>query len=99
MFLVKSVANPLPYSFTTFATDGIAAFQIMPIFCQAVKYLERTNLKVIAATADGASQNRKFFKMYKYLCGDSDADVIYHTKIFIQKKHVSFTFLQMPRIW
>ena len=99
VFLVKSVANPLPYSFTTFATDGIAAFQIMPIFWPAVKYLERANLKFIAATADGASQNRKYFKMHKYLCGDSDADVIYHTKIFIQKKHVLFTFLQMPRIW
>ena len=80
VFSVKSVANPLPYSFATFATDGIAAFQITPIFWQAVKYLERTNLKVIAATADGASQNRKFFRMYKYLCGDSGADVIYHTK-------------------
>ena len=80
LFLVKSAVNQLSYSFPTFATDGITAFQIIPIFWQAVKYLERINLKVIAATADGASQNRKFFRMYKYLCGDSGADVIYHTK-------------------
>ena len=80
VFLVKSVVNPLSYSFATFATDGTTAFQIMPIFWQSVKYLERINLKVIGATADGASQKRKFFRMDKYLCGDSDADVIYRTK-------------------
>ena len=61
VFLVKSVVNPLSYSFATFVTDGITAFQIMPIFWQTVKYLERINLKVIAATADGASQNKKCF--------------------------------------
>ena len=44
VFLVKSVVNPLSYSFATFATDEITAFQIMPIFSQAVKYLERINL-------------------------------------------------------
>ena len=72
--------NSLSYNFATFATDGITAFQIMPIFWQAGKYLERKNLKVIAATADRASQNRKFFRMHKYLCGDTDANVIYPTK-------------------
>ena len=90
--------NPLSYSFTTFATDGITAFQIMPIFWQAIKYLERINLKVIAATANRVSQNRKSFRMHKYFCGDTDGDVIYCTRN-IQKKYILFTFLQMPRIW
>ena len=80
LFLVKSAVNQLSYSFPNFATDGITAFQINPIFWQAVKYLERINLKVIAATADGSSQNRKFFSMHNYLCGDSDGDAIYRTK-------------------
>ena len=80
VLLVKRVVNPLSYSFATFATGGITAFQIMPIFWQVVKCLERINSKVIAATVDEASQNRKFFIMHKYLCGDSDADVIYCTK-------------------
>ena len=65
----------------------------MPIFWQAIKYLERINLKVIAATADGASQNRKFFKMHKYLCGDSEADVIYRTKnIHTKEMHFIYFF-------
>ena len=79
MFLVKSVVNPLSYSFATFATDGITAFQIMPIFWQTVKYLERINLKVIVVI-----QVLMLFTAQK---------------IFILKKYVLFTFLQMPHIW
>ena len=60
VFLVKSVVNPLSYSFATFATGGIEAYQIMPIFWQAVKYLGKINLKVIAATADGHYKMEKF---------------------------------------
>ena len=92
-FLVKSVVNPLSCSFGTFATDGITAFEIMPIFWQAIKYLERINLKVVTATADGASQNKKFFKMHKYLCGDLEADVIYRTKnIHTKETHFIYFF-------
>ena len=99
VFLVKSVVNPLSYSFATFATDKMIAFQIMPIFWQAVKYLERINLKVIAATADRASQKRKCFTMHKYLCGDSDADVIYCTKnIHTKEMHFIYFFADAPHL-
>ena len=86
VFLVKSVVSPLSYSFSNFGTDGITVFQIMPIFWQAVKYLERINLKVIATTADGSSQNRIFFRMHKYICGNSNAGVIYCTKNILAKE-------------
>ena len=59
VFLVKS--NPLSFSIATFATTGISSYQLMPIFWRAVLYLEKMNLKVIGATADGASPNRNFF--------------------------------------
>ena len=32
VFLVKSIVNPLSYSFATFATTGATAFQIFPLF-------------------------------------------------------------------
>ena len=86
VFLVKSVVNPLSYSFAAFATDGITAYQKMAIFWQAVKYLEKINLKIIAATADGASQNRKFFRMHKHLVGDSDTETVYQTKNIYTKE-------------
>ena len=99
MFLVKSVVNPLSYSCATFATDVVTAFQIMPIFWQAIKYLEKINLKVIAATADGTSQNRKFFRIHKYLCGDTDADVIYRIKsIHTKEMRFIYFFADAPHL-
>ena len=47
-FLIKSIVNPLSYSFATFGTNGI-------------------NVKVISTTCDGASPNRKFFRMHQPL--------------------------------
>ena len=99
VFLIKSVVNPLSYSFATFATDGITAFQIMPIFWQAVKYLEFINLKVIAATADGAAFNRKFFTMHKYLMGDSDSEIIYRAKnIYTKEMRFIYFFADAPHL-
>ena len=58
VLLVRSIVNPLAYSFATFATSGITAFQLFPIFWKAVAILEVIcNMKVIAAVADGTSPN------------------------------------------
>ena len=86
VFLVKSIVNPLSYSFATFATDGITVYQIMAIFWQAVKYLEKISLKVIAATANGTSQNKKIFRIHKHLVGDSDTVIVYRTKNIYTKE-------------
>ena len=75
-FLVKSIVNPSSYSFATFTTNGVTAFQIMPIFWKPVHHLEKINLKVIAAIADGASPNRIFFKMHKLLDVNAGTDVV-----------------------
>ena len=65
VFLIRSIVNPLSFSLANFATSGITAFQLFPIFWRAVAILEITcNLKVIAAVADGASPNRMFFRMH-----------------------------------
>ena len=61
VFLVRSIVNHLSFSFASFATTAILAHQIMPIFWKAVCFLEQIGLHVIAATADGASPNRRFF--------------------------------------
>ena len=66
VFLVKSIKNPLSYSFATFAPDTASAAQIHSLFWNCVSLLEIScNLKVIATIADGASTNRRFVKMNK----------------------------------
>ena len=99
VFLVKSIVNPLSFSIATFATTGISSYQLMPIFWRAVLYLEKINLKVIGATADGASPNRIVFRMHKNLDGDSGKEVIYRAKNIHAKDHrFNYFFADIPHL-
>ena len=74
---LKSVVNPLSYSFAIFSTHGVTCDQLFPIFWRAVAILEmRCYLKVIATSCDGASPNRTFFRMHKSY-DNSDRPVTY----------------------
>ena len=56
-----------------FATNGVTSAQMFLIFWEAVGILEmQCNLWVIAVTSDGASPNRRFYRMHKLLDGDAD---------------------------
>ena len=44
VFLIKSIVNPLSYTFATFCTTGATSFHIFTLFWKAVNYLERIDL-------------------------------------------------------
>lgn len=94
---VQNIVNPLSFSFCTFATAGATSAQIMPIFWKAVCYLEGINLKVIGATADAASYNRKFFRMHKNLADNTGKNVVYRTKnICTKEERFIYFFADVP---
>ena len=79
----------MKFSFSYFATKGLAAFQILPIFWGAVFILEKTcNLWVIATTSDETSTNRRFYRMHKDLDDNSQSDVCYRTINLYAKKQI-----------
>ncbi len=47
-----------------FATQSLSADQLFPLVWEAVQKLKAADLKVVAFVCDGASQNRKFFRMH-----------------------------------
>ena len=62
VFLLRSVVNLFKFSLANFATRNATASQIFPLFWKAVAICEtQCAIKVVAATCDGASANRKFF--------------------------------------
>lgn len=61
VFLLRGICTELKFAIAHFATTGITAAQLIPLFWEAVGILETAcNLWVIAATSDGASPNRRF---------------------------------------
>ena len=91
-FLVRGVCTELKFCLAHFATTGITAAQLMSLFWEAVAILETTcNLWVIASTSDGASPNRRFYRLHKPLDGGTDKDVCYRSiNLFAPHRYVYF---------
>ena len=61
---VRGTASDLKFNFAYFATKSLTSFQIMPLFWKAISILEITcKFPVIVAVSDGASPNRRFYKI------------------------------------
>ena len=93
-FLVRGVCTELKFCLAHFATSGVTAAQLMPLFWEAVCILETScNLWGLAATSDGASPNRRFYRIHKALDGDADKDVCYHTRnLYVPHRFIHFFF-------
>ena len=91
-FFIRGLATDLKFNFAYFATDGVTAIQLFPIFWEAVGILElECNLWVIAATSDGATPNRRLYRLHKLLDDNADKDVCYRTiNVFATWRHIYF---------
>ena len=80
-FMVRGVASDLKFILGYFSTQSLTSFQIMPLFWKVLSILEVCcNLWVCPAVSDGASSNRKFYKLHAALVGeDYSVDVIHRT--------------------
>ena len=78
VFYLRGIACDLKYSFSYFATKGLVAFQLMPIFWRAINILEITwKLHVIATVCDGASAHRNFFRIHSQM---SESPITYKVR-------------------
>ena len=85
VFLVRSLVNPLKFSLANFATNNATSIQLFPLFWKAVGILEENcKLKVVGVTCDGASSNRRMFRMHLGMTRNEDinedVDVTYRTR-------------------
>ena len=91
-FLVRRLCTDLKHIIAYFFTGNVTFYQIMPLFWRTVAVLEVSlNLHVCAAVNDGASPNRKFFRLHSKLAKDVDCDVVYKTpKIYAPSRFIFF---------
>ena len=99
VFFIRGVCTELKFSLAHFATDGVTADQLMPLFWEAVAVLEIScNLWVIATTSDGASPNRRFYRMHKDLDDNSGKDVCYCTVNLYAPHRFIYFFSDAPHL-
>ena len=92
VYYIRGLASDLKFSFAYFATRGITSYQIIPTFWEAVAILELTcQLPVIAAVSDGASPNRKFYRMHSDIDDKIDAGITHRTiNLYAPDQHICF---------
>ena len=98
-FLVRGMCTELKFGLAHFATTGITAAQLIPLFWEAVCILETScNLWVVAATSDGASPNRRFYRLHKELDGGADSDLCYRTVNLYAPHRFIYFFSDAPHL-
>ena len=75
VFMVRGLFLKLEYLYAQFPCASLSGEQLFAMVWGCIERLELCGFKVIALTADGASCNRKFFKMHQ-IDSDSEDDAI-----------------------
>ena len=63
VFMVRGLCSSLTFPYAQFPCASVTGDLLFQPFWEAVRRLELLGLKVLAATADGGSSNRRFFKI------------------------------------
>ena len=64
-FMVRGMFMTMEFLYVQFPTNGVTTRQLFLIVWDAVRNLEGCGLKVIGITCNGASPNKRFFKLHK----------------------------------
>ena len=75
VFMVRGLFSSLQFPYSQFPCATLSGDLLFDPFWEAVYRLERIGLKVLAATADGASANRRLMKIHKTKC--KHGEVVY----------------------
>ena len=98
-FLARGLCTDVKHIIAYFFTGNVTSFQLMPLFWRTVAVLEVfLNLRVCAAVNDGASPNRKFFRLHVQLAKDVDCDVVYKVKNIFAPSQYIFFFPDSPHL-
>ncbi len=98
-FLVRGLCTDLKHIIAYFFTGNVTSFQLMPLFWRTVAVLEVSlSLRVCAAVNDGASPNRKFFRLHSQLAGEVDCDVVYKIPNVFAPSRSIFFFPDSPHL-
>ena len=96
VLMVRGLLFKLNFPFAHFATTGVTADLLFPIVWESIRLLESIGLKVMCITADGASSNRKFFRMHR---GPDDASPTYKTRNpFAQEERFIYFICDPPHL-
>lgn len=93
VFMVRGLFLKIEFPYAQFPCSSLSGDMIYPLVWECISRLEACGFKVLALTADGASCNRKFFKMH------SQDKCVYKTEnIYSSDKRPLFFISDVPHL-
>ena len=99
-FMVRGLFIKLQFPYAQYPTSGITGELLFPLVWEVVRALECAGFKVISITGDGASQNRKFFRMHKLACSSESASAVTYKVYnpYSKEDQYLFFFVDVPHL-
>lgn len=97
-FMVRGLFIKLHFPYAQYPTSGITAELLFPLVWEVIRSLECAGFKVISVTGDGASQNRKFFRMHKLACSSGSTFTHKVRNPYSKEERYLFFFVDVPHL-
>ena len=95
VFMVRGVFTSIKFPYAQFPMTSGTGYDLFPILWQAIDRLECNGVHVLGITADGASINRKLFKLH----GVKDDSLVYKTcNVYSEEKREIYFFSDPPHL-
>ena len=65
VLMVRGLITPIDFPYAQYATTDVTADLLFPIVWDVIRHLEVAGLQVHCVVGDGASSNRRFFRMHR----------------------------------
>ena len=99
VFFLRGLCSDLKFSLAYFSTNNVTALQVFGLYWEAVCLLETVcQLNVLATTCDGASSNRRFFKMCALLDPVNTRNLTYRALNIYAPNRYIFFFSDPPHL-
>lgn len=99
VLMVRGVFTGLRFPYAHFPTTNIKAEQLFDIVWETIERLEHMKFKVIVVCADGASTNRKMFRMHGESLSSEPYNPVYKTtNIYSEEQRPLFFMSDVPHL-
>ncbi|PIK35626.1 hypothetical protein BSL78_27545 [Apostichopus japonicus] len=95
VLMVRSIFGTIKAPIAYFATCELKGHDLFPIVWQCIRHLELFSIRVRAIIADGASPNRKFFKLHETVTDDG---LTYYTQNPFRERERIYFFCDVPHL-
>ncbi|XP_065842085.1 uncharacterized protein [Oscarella lobularis] len=93
VFMVRGLTSSLRFPYAHFPSAGVTAVNLIDIVWEAVEQLEMCGFAVLGICCDGASSNRKFFRIHGRANGVGDLNPTFKVKNPYTKEDRNIYFL------